>query len=104
MQSLNSASFKEKVLSNARIVVVDYGAAWCGPCKKLKPILEELSTSLADRADFFYVDAGEQPAIAKEFGVMSLPTILFFSQGQVKDRLIGLVSKEKIIEKLDTIK
>ncbi|MBN1880149.1 thioredoxin [bacterium] len=103
MQSLNDTEFKDRIMSSSKVVVVDFGANWCGPCKKLKPILEELMASHAEKADFFYVDAGEQPAIAKEFGVMSLPTILFYKNGQVKERIVGLVSREKIIEKIESI-
>jgi len=103
MQTLNSDTFDEKVLKATQLVVVDYGANWCGPCKKLKPILEDLVSTLAEKASFFYVDAGEQPAMAQQYGVMSLPTILFFKNGEVKDRIVGQVGKEKIIEKIDAL-
>ncbi len=104
MLSLNAADFKDKVSGSTKLTVVDYGANWCGPCKKLKPVLEDLANTYLDKVDFYYVDAGEQPGMAQENGVMSLPTMLFFKNGQVKDRIIGLVSKEKIIEKIEALK
>jgi thioredoxin 1 len=103
MLSLNKETFDEKVVKAEKLVVVDFGATWCGPCKKLKPILEEMSESLTEKAEFYYVDAGEQPDLAREQGVMSLPTILFYKSGDIKDRLVGLVSKDKILEKIDAL-
>lgn len=103
MESLIDSQFEEKVLKNSKLVLVDYGATWCGPCKKIKPILEELSGTMSDKVDIFYVDAGEQPALAQQYGVMSLPTLLFFKNGDVKDRIIGLVAKEKIVGKIDSL-
>ena len=103
MQNLTESDFQANVLDKDSIVVVDYGATWCGPCKKLKPILEDLAGTMTDKAEFYYVDAGEQPALAQKYGVMSLPTLLFFQNGEVKDRIVGLVAKEKIIEKIDSL-
>jgi thioredoxin 1 len=103
MQSVNKEQFNELVKQSEKLVVVDYGAAWCGPCKKIKPILEELGETMSDTIEIYYVDAGEQPGLAQEYGVMSLPTLLFFKQGEVKDRIIGLVGKDKIIEKINAL-
>jgi len=103
MQTLTEKDFQEKVLDQAGLVIVDYGATWCGPCKKLKPILDELDGTMNDKAAFYYVDAGEQPALAQKYGVMSLPTILFFKAGEVKDRIVGLVAKEKIEGKIESL-
>jgi len=103
MESLKATQFDEKVINNSKLTIVDYGATWCGPCKKIKPILEELAGTMADKTDIFYVDAGEEPALAQKYGVMSLPTLLFFKNGEVKDRIIGLVAKEKIIEKINAL-
>ncbi|MBN1296537.1 thioredoxin [bacterium] len=103
MESLNEKQFQEKVVNSVGLVLVDYGATWCGPCKKLKPLLEELAGTKADQAEFYYVDAGEQPTLAQKYGVMSLPTLLFFKNGEVKDRIVGLVAREKIVDKIDAL-
>lgn len=103
MEVLNETDFQSKVMDQQGLVVVDYGATWCGPCKKLKPILEELSIEMKDKAQFYYVDAGEQPGLAQKFGVMSLPTLLFFKSGEVQDRIVGLVAREKIVEKIESL-
>lgn len=103
MQSVSKEQFSEIIGQSQKLVVVDCGAAWCGPCKKLTPILEELGVSMGDKIDVVYVDVGEQPALAREHGVMSLPTVLFFKNGEILDRIIGLVGKDKIIEKINSL-
>ncbi|MGB3976394.1 MAG: thioredoxin [bacterium] len=103
MQSVSKEQFSEIIGQSQKLVVVDCGAAWCGPCKKLTPILEELGVSMGEKIDVVYVDVGEQPALAREHGVMSLPTVLFFKNGEILDRIIGLVGKDKIIEKINSL-
>ena len=103
MEALTETEFQSKVVDQEGLIVVDYGATWCGPCKKLKPILEELSGEMPDKAAFYYVDAGEQPALAQHYGVMSLPTMLFFKNGEVQDRIVGLVAQEKIVQKIELL-
>lgn len=103
MLSLDKELFDQHVGKADKLVIVDFGATWCGPCKKLKPILEELAESMSDKFELYYVDAGEQPDLTKEQGVMSLPTIMFYKNGEISDRLVGLVSKEKIVEKIDAL-
>jgi thioredoxin 1 len=103
IQKLNEADFQKVVVKDPLPVVVDFNAAWCGPCKKLAPILEELSKEQAGKANFYEVDAGNEPGLAQQFGVMSLPTILFLKNGEVKDKIVGLTNKEKIVETLKKI-
>ena len=103
MQSVNKEQFSEIISKSQKLVVVDCGAAWWGPCKKLTPIIEELGVSMGDKIDVIYVDAGEQPALAQAHGVMSLPTLLFFKNGEILDRIIGLVSRDKIVEKINSL-
>jgi len=103
MEALTMSQFEMSVLECEKLVIVDFGATWCGPCKKIKPILEDLTVTMGDQAAFFYVDAGEQPKIAQNYGVMSLPTLLFFKNGEVKERIVGLVSSAKIVEKIEAL-
>jgi len=103
VQKINTSEFNALVLESDNPVIVDFGAAWCGPCKKVAPIIAALADELKGQADFYEVDAGVEPGLAQQHAVMSLPTILMFKGGEVKERIIGVASKEKILAKINTL-
>lgn len=91
----DESNFNE-LISNGKILV-DFFATWCGPCKMLSLILEEISSDRSD-TKIIKVDVDECQSLAKQFGVMSIPTLILMENGQIKDKKIGFQSKEEIIE------
>lgn len=94
----NEKEFNQEIASG--LTVVDFFATWCGPCRMLAPILEDVS-EMRDDARFFKVDVDENYELAKSFGIMSVPTVLFFKNGELVDKSIGLINSEKINQIID---
>ena len=99
----NDANFQTEVLESEHPVLVDFSAAWCGPCKKLEPIVDEFAGDYAGRVKVVKVDVDKSPTTAAKFGVMSVPTLLLFHGGTVKEQVIGLVPKRVLAEKVDKV-
>jgi thioredoxin 1 len=96
--------FKKEVLEvNVPVVLVDFWAAWCQPCLILEPVLAELSANYEGRVKVVRVNVDEARELAQNHQVMSIPTVLFFKQGEIKDRSIGAVPKEILAEKLNAL-
>lgn len=100
---VTEANFEEKVLKSEVPVVVDLWAEWCGPCKMLTPIMEEMSSEYEGKALITKVDVDSNPGVAAKYGVRNIPTVLFFKNGEVVDKQVGAVPKEKLTEKLDSL-
>ncbi len=98
---LTDATFEEKVLKeNEKPVLVDFWAPWCGPCQMMGPILEELSEEVSDFAVVGKLNVDENPATAGKYGVMSIPTLIIFKNGEPVKQLVGVQSKEVLTEEL----
>ncbi len=95
--------FKKEVLECKLPVVVDFWASWCQPCQMLGPVIEELSADFQDKAKVVKVNVDEARELAVEHQVMSIPTVVFFKNGEIKDKTIGAVPKDTLIEKLNAI-
>ena len=85
-------------------VVVDFWAAWCGPCKILSPAVEEAANEMKDKAKFAKVNVDENLELAQRFQVMSIPTLIFFRDGKQMDRTVGVISKEEIEKRIKNLK
>ncbi len=101
-QAINSANFEELVASG-KPVVLDFWATWCGPCKRVAPLIDELATEYADKAIIGKCDIEEDEDLPMRFGVRNIPTILFIKDGQVVDKQVGACPKAALVEKLNAI-
>jgi len=98
---VNSDSFESDVLKSGKPVLVDFWAEWCGPCKMIAPILEEISTEYDDRLQIAKVDVEENQAIAMQYGIRSIPTLMIFKDGVVQAQHVGMLSKDQLSQLLD---
>ena len=99
--ALTDDNFSDEVLSAELPVLVDFWATWCGPCRMIAPIVEELSSEYEGKAKVCKLDVDTAQKTAAEFGIRSIPTLLIFKEGKVAEQLIGAVPKQQIAEKLD---
>lgn len=93
----------EEIINSPMPVMIDFGATWCGPCKALAPRVEEVAAEYAGKAVVGTADVDECSELAARFRIRNVPTVLFFKGGEVKDKLVGLVAKESLTEKLDAL-
>lgn len=98
---ITNDNFKESVLENNQLVLVDFWAAWCGPCRMIGPIVDELATEYEGKALISKCNVDEQGDVAAQFGIRSIPTLLYFKNGEIVDRVVGAVPKTVLKEKLD---
>jgi thioredoxin 1 len=99
--NLSTSTFDETVAGSDRPVVVDFWAEWCGPCKAIAPILDELATELDGQVTVAKLNVDDNPDLAMRYSVMSIPTLLVFSGGEVQKRLVGAKGKTQLLQELD---
>lgn len=99
----DDASFDNEVVGEARPVLVDFSATWCGPCKRLDPVVAEIAGDYDGRLKVVKVDVDRAPRTAAKFAVLSVPTLLLFRDGTVRDQITGVVPKRAIAEKVDRV-
>lgn len=100
---ISDAEFQEKVLGSSTPVVVDFWAPWCGPCRMVAPILDELAKEYADKITIAKVNTDENPEWAMKFGVQGIPTMLFVKDGELFDRMVGAAPKPFIKQRVDAM-
>ncbi len=101
LPAFNDANFEAEVKESSQPVLVDFGAEWCGPCRALAPIVEELATEYDGRLKVGTVDIDTSKQVAAQFGIMSVPTIIFFKDGQPVDKVVGLRPKAELKTRID---
>lgn len=98
---LSDSNFKKEVLESDLPVLVDFWATWCGPCKMVAPIIEELSREYDKKMKIGKIDIDENPKTPTQYGVMSIPTLMFFNKGRAVDQVVGALSKAELKKKIE---
>ena len=100
---INETNFEAEVLNSTQPVVVDFWAEWCGPCKMLGPVLDEVASEQSGKAKVAKVNIDQNSALAERFGIRSIPTLLYFKGGEVRKQTVGVVSKKTIVSTLEAV-
>jgi thioredoxin 1 len=101
MLYVSDDTFEKEVLQSSQPVLVDFYADWCGPCRAIAPIVEEIARELSDRLKVVKLDVDQNPQTAMQYGVQSIPTLIIFKNGKEVERLIGYMSKAKLMSKIE---
>ena len=102
-KEITDQNFQEIVINSNQPVLVDFWAAWCGPCLMIAPAIEELSKEYEGKAVIGKVDVDQNPEISMQFGIRSIPTLLFFKDGKVVDKVVGVQSKAALAQRLENL-
>lgn len=97
--NITEDTFQSEVIDASEPVLVDFSAVWCGPCKMLDPIVKQLAGEWNGKVKVVKVDADQNPNIVMQYGVMGIPTLLFFKGGEIKERITGYMPKDKLVAK-----
>lgn len=100
---VTDSTFEQEVLQSAQPVLVDFWAVWCGPCRAVAPIVEELAGEYAGKLKVMKLDVDDNPRTATAYGVQSIPTLLIFKDGKPAERIVGALPKRAIVDKLQSV-
>lgn len=103
LASITSENFEKEVLQSEKPVLVDFWAEWCGPCKALSPVLDEIATEVGGKANVVKVNVDQASDLAQKFGIRGIPTLIFFKNGEVKSTLVGNQPKAEILKNINSL-
>ena len=101
LTKVTDGNFEQEILPSAKLVLLDFGATWCGPCKALEPVLAEIAREYADRVLVAKADIEDAPETARRYGVLSVPTVVFLKDGNEVGRFVGAERKDKITRQIE---
>ena len=101
VQEIDINNFQTEVIKSDKITVVDFFADWCGPCRKLSPVMEEVEQELSDKAKFTKINTDNNIDLAKKYQISGIPTLLVFKNGELVERMVGLMPKSSIINNIE---
>ena len=100
---ISDGNFESEVLQAEKPVLVDFWAPWCGPCKAIGPVIEDLAGTFGDKVKFTKCNVDDNPAIPIKYGIRAIPTLIFFKEGNVVEQITGMVAKSKLEEAINKI-
>ena len=101
--TLNDGNFDEEVTRSAKPVLVDFWAEWCGPCKLIAPLLDEIAKEKGDTVKVAKVDVDQNQSLSARYNIRAIPTLLFFKDGQLRDQVTGMTSKKDLLGRIDAL-
>lgn len=102
-EQVTDSTFEDQVINSDTPVVVDFWASWCGPCRMIAPMLEEVAKEYDGKVRIAKVDVDSNQATAQKYGIMSIPSLLFFKNGEMVEQMVGAVPKAQLVEKIDKV-